>query len=139
MNLLIAIPLFWAGMIAAISFLEAPLKFRAPGITQALGLGIGKRVFTALNRVEIVFAVVIVATVAITQPPLEWPILVLFAVIAMLFVQTVWLLPNLVRQAEAVIAGENPPRGRLHLAFIAFEALKIILLITAGVGSVARI
>ena len=125
-------------MIAAISFLEAPLKFRAPGITQALGLGIGKRVFTALNRVEIVFAVSILATVAITRPPLEWPILVLFAVIAMLFVQTVWLLPNLVRQAKAVIAGENPPRGRLHLAFIAFEALKIILLITAGAGVLVK-
>lgn len=119
-------------MIAAISFLEAPLKFRAPGITQALGLSIGKRVFTALNRVEIVFAVLIVATFAITRPPLESPILMLFVVIAMLVFQTLWLLPNLVRRADAVIAGENPPHGRLHLIFIAFEAIKIIFLITAG-------
>ena len=30
----------WLGMVLAISFLEAPLKFRAPGVTIALGLGI---------------------------------------------------------------------------------------------------
>ncbi|HEY7487283.1 MAG TPA: hypothetical protein VH912_22700 [Streptosporangiaceae bacterium] len=28
----------WFGMLTAISFLEAPLKFRAPGITLPLGL-----------------------------------------------------------------------------------------------------
>ena len=39
----------WLGMVLAISFLEAPLKFRAPGITIALGLGIGRLVFRALN------------------------------------------------------------------------------------------
>lgn len=44
-------------MVGAISFVEAPLKFRAPNITLALGLGIGKLVFQMLNRIEIVFAV----------------------------------------------------------------------------------
>lgn len=39
-------------MVAAISLLEAPLKFRAPGITTALGLGIGRLVFQALNIAE---------------------------------------------------------------------------------------
>jgi hypothetical protein len=31
----------WLGMVLAISFLETPVKFRAPGITIPLGLGIG--------------------------------------------------------------------------------------------------
>lgn len=39
----------WLGMVLAISFLETPLKFRAPGITLPLGLGIGRLVFRALN------------------------------------------------------------------------------------------
>ena len=39
----------WLGMVLAISFLEAPLKFRAPGVTLQLGLGIGRLVFRALN------------------------------------------------------------------------------------------
>lgn len=58
----------WLGMVLAISFLEAPLKFRAPGITVPLGLGIGRLVFRALNAVEIVLATVVVAAVATDAP-----------------------------------------------------------------------
>lgn len=39
----------WLGMVFAISFLEAPLKFRAPGVDLRIGLGIGRLVFRALN------------------------------------------------------------------------------------------
>jgi hypothetical protein len=46
-GLALAVPFLWLGMVLAISFLEAPLKFRAPGITLALGLGIGRLVFRA--------------------------------------------------------------------------------------------
>ncbi|WP_030167297.1 MULTISPECIES: hypothetical protein [Actinomycetes] len=33
--------LIWLGMVLAISFLEAPLKFRAPGVDLKTGLGSG--------------------------------------------------------------------------------------------------
>lgn len=56
-----AVSFRWLGMVLAISFLEAPLKFRAPGVTVPIGLGIGRRVFRALNRVEAVLAVVVIA------------------------------------------------------------------------------
>ena len=51
----IAITFVWLGMVLAISFLEAPLKFRAPNVTLQIGLGIGRLVFRALNTVELVF------------------------------------------------------------------------------------
>lgn len=44
------LPVFWFGMVVAISFLEAPIKFRAPGVTLAIGLGIGRKVFLASMR-----------------------------------------------------------------------------------------
>jgi hypothetical protein len=47
-------------MVLAISFLEAPLKFPAPGVTLHVGLGIGRPVFHALNSAEVLLAVVIV-------------------------------------------------------------------------------
>ncbi|RYG21549.1 MAG: hypothetical protein EOO07_02375, partial [Chitinophagaceae bacterium] len=49
----------WIGFVCAISFLEAWLKFRAPGVTLPIGLGIGRLVFAALNKVEWIFAVAI--------------------------------------------------------------------------------
>lgn len=41
----IAAVFIWIGFVGVISFMEAWLKFRAPGITLSLGLGIGRLVF----------------------------------------------------------------------------------------------
>ena len=54
-----AATLIWLGMVLAISFLEAPLKFRAEGLELPVGLAIGRIVFRALNIAEVVWAVVI--------------------------------------------------------------------------------
>ena len=64
----IAVTFVWLGMVLAISFLEAPLKFRSPGITVPLGVGIGRLVFRALNAVEGAFAVVLVVGVFAGSP-----------------------------------------------------------------------
>lgn len=54
--IVIIVTFLWIGFVCAISFMEAWLKFQAPGITVPLGLGIGRLVFNALNTVEWVFA-----------------------------------------------------------------------------------
>ena len=60
-------PLVWTGMIAGISFLETPLKFRAPGVTLPLGLGIGQLVFRALNKTEWAFFILWALPLLITH------------------------------------------------------------------------
>jgi hypothetical protein len=65
----VAVVFVWLGMVLAISFLEAPLKFRAPNVTLRIGLGIGRLVFRALNTVEVLFAMVILSTGIASQPP----------------------------------------------------------------------
>src|SRR3546814_20703892 len=57
----------WLGMVLAISFIEAPLKFRAPGVTIPLGLGIGRLVFRALNSVELLLAPAIVVCLVVAE------------------------------------------------------------------------
>ncbi len=64
----------WMGFICAISFMEAWLKFRAPGVTVPIGLGIGKLVFGALNRVEWVFALVILSIWLLGRYPFRIPL-----------------------------------------------------------------
>ena len=62
----------WLGMVVAISFLEAPLKFRAPGVTVRIALGIGRLVFRGLNTAEAILATVLLvsaAAAALRQPP----------------------------------------------------------------------
>lgn len=128
----IAIPFIWFGMVGAISFVEAPLKFRAPNVTLALGLGIGKLVFQMLNRIEIVFALMMLFSLFFSRPATNFPLYVFGAIFVLLLLQTVWLLPLLNVRAEQVIAGEVAPHSNNHLIFIAFEVLKFILLFVLG-------
>ena len=60
----VAVVFVWLGMVLAISFIEAPLKFRAPGVTLQIGLGIGRLVFRALNACELSLAAIVVACFA---------------------------------------------------------------------------
>jgi hypothetical protein len=128
----ITIPFIWFGMVGAISFVEAPLKFRAPNVTLALGLGIGKLVFQMLNRIETVFALLMLVSLFFAPPEGVFALYVFGVIFLLLMLQTVWLLPLLNIRAEQVIAGEVAPHSNNHLIFIAFEVLKFILLFIMG-------
>lgn len=129
----VALPFLWLGMVLAISFLEAPLKFRAPGITVPLGLGIGRLVFRALNLVEVVLAVALLAVTATGSADRDAWIL-LGATTVVLAVQLLAVRPPLDRRAVRVAAGEPVAGSHLHVAYIALESVKVVLL--AVVGSV---
>lgn len=120
----------WLGMVLAISFLEAPLKFRAPGVTVPLGLGIGRVVFRALNLVEVVLLLLLVAAVVIAPRP---ALLVSSGALALLVgVQLGAVRPALNRRSDRVLAGEELPRSRGHLVYVALEVVKVVLLVVAG-------
>jgi hypothetical protein len=123
-------------MVAAISFLEAPLKFRAPGITVPLGLGIGRLVFKALNIAESVLAVTLLIALATRRPAGHAWIPAVIAT-ACLIIQMAALRPRLDRRAAAVIAGGEIAPSRPHLGYIALELIKAITLLTAGALSLA--
>lgn len=124
----------WVGFVGAISFMEAWLKFRAPGINTTLGLGIGKLVFHALNRMEWIFLGAIMLQFLFTykkQSGCGWYLLVLPAV--MLILQTFWLLPVLDHRADMLIRGEIPPESRLHFVYVALEVVKVFFLFLFGI------
>lgn len=127
-----AVTFVWVGMVLAISFLEAPLKFRAPGVTIPVGLGIGRLVFRALNAVEAVLAVVVVLAVALGDAP-ALVISLTAAVAALLLAQLAVVRPLLNRRSDRVLAGEELPRSRSHLWYVALEVLKAGALIALGV------
>lgn len=122
------VPMLWLGMVLAISFLEAPLKFRAPGVTTELGLGIGRLVFRALNIVEAVLAaVLLVAAVVLAPAGAVWIWLAIAVVI--LVVQLAVVRPPLSRRSDRVLAGEELSRSTAHYWYIGLEIAKVIALI----------
>ncbi len=134
--ILIVITFLWIGFVSAISFMEAWLKFRAPGITLPLGLGIGRLVFGALNKVEWVFALFIIVTVALTQKNYI-NIQNLFALIPIiiLIIQSWYALPELDARAEMHIRGWDVQPSNLHFIYIVMEFIKIFSLIVYGITS----
>lgn len=125
--------LLWPGCIIAISCMESWLKFRAPGVTLPVGLGIGKLVFNALNKMEWIFALMIVAAYFFNKSSIDSGSIILFGIVAgILALQTVWLLPALDSRATEVIHGKTLPPSYLHWYFIGGEVIKLGSLATLG-------
>lgn len=116
----------WIGFICAISFMEAWLKFRAPGVTLPIGLGIGRLVFAALNKVEWVFSSIKTIRKTNINP-------LYMVVVLVLILQTVWLLPALDVRAQHYIDAKNVPHANLHFYFVIAEVVKVVALFIFGI------
>lgn len=142
---LIAVPFTWLGLVVAISFIETPLKFKAPGMTHALGLGIGRLVFKVLNLVEAALAVVVILAwifAAQNVPPVAGALLIV-AMVA-LAAQMLVLRPAMSARTKVLAGtavtddGGAPVQGNVgtstHIAYIGAEVVKVLALPIAGVG-----
>lgn len=135
--IIIVITFIWVGLLFRISFIEAPLKFQAPNITLPLGLGIGKIVFAALNKIEILFSIILISSfwlgkISIKSNPIY------LVVLLILLIQSVGLLPILDERADAIIAGQDITETYHHVVYIVLEIIKIILLLVAGIKFLKR-
>jgi hypothetical protein len=126
----------WLGMVLAISFVETPLKFRAPGVTLQIGLGIGRLVFRALNACELALAVVVVVCFVIKPPAIGVAAAATVAVITLL-AQVLAVRPRLTRRSDTVLVGGQGPRSHAHWAYVGLEIVKVVALLIAGVKLLA--
>lgn len=128
----IAITFIWAGMVCGISFLEAPLKFQAPGITLELGLGIGKIVFGALTKIEMAFSLFLIALLSLNQSKMSTWMLFMLPILIVV-IDNALLMPILNERTEMIISGITPPASSTHWWYIALELLKLISLLIGGI------
>jgi hypothetical protein len=123
--------MLWAGVVIGVSFLAAPAKFGALGLSLPVAMEVGRREFGALNLTELVLAVVTLALAAYARPErVIWLGLGLAAVIVIL--QWLWLLPVLDARAELIIRGETPQPAPWHALYIGAEVLKLLALLVIG-------
>lgn len=132
----IAATFCWIGVVVAISFIEAPLKFRAPGVTVPIGLGIGRLVFKVVNTVETLLAAAVLVALLVDTPPGLATTALAVAVVA-LAGQLTLVRPRLSRRSDAVLAGEDAPRSHAHHAYVGLECVKLIGLLVGGIGVLA--
>ena len=123
----------WIGFIGAISFMEAWIKFRAPGITLPLGLGIGKLVFFALNKMEWLFSLIIIISLLYARNPLNFNSIFFLIPFVILLIQTFWLLPILDARADLHIQGEVISSSFHHFYYVGLETIKLVSLFIFGI------
>ena len=113
--------------------MEAWIKFRAPGVTMPIGLGIGRLVFGALNNVEWLFTLVILSTIFCTKTKLRTiQNTYYFIPLLLLLLQTIWVLPALDNRAELYIQQLPVPTSYLHFYFVGMELIKVAFLALFG-------
>jgi hypothetical protein len=132
-SIAVAVTFVWLGMVVAISFLEAPVKSRAPGVTLRIGLGIGRLVFRALNTAEALLATAVGITLIVGAHPATVLVPTLTAT-AVLIVQLVAVRPRLTRRSHAVLAGRDAPRSHSHHVYIGLDTPKVLALLAGGIA-----
>lgn len=124
----LVLPALWLGLIIAIDLIEAPLKFQAPGITVPLGLGIGRLVFTAMNAVELVLAVLLAVAVLRRPRPARASLWTAGVIGALLLLKTAVIRPLLASYTDAVLAGTSSGGSLVHVWYIAVDAVLFLAL-----------
>ncbi|ALJ21089.1 hypothetical protein [Microbacterium sp. No. 7] len=128
-SLRLILPSLWLGLVIALSFIEAPLKFQAPGITVPLGLGIGRLMFFALAIGGWVLLIALTITALRPPRPARADVVVLAGLWVVLAVQTFVIRPPLNARSDIVIAGGDPGDSPLHYLYIASDVLIVALLV----------
>ncbi|MGD9227255.1 MAG: hypothetical protein PVF26_12210, partial [Desulfobacterales bacterium] len=126
-RLLACISLIWLGMILGISFLETPVKFKAPSVTLEIGLDVGRQVFGVFNKVECVLALGMAILIVIIRQK-DRLVILLGVVWSSLVLQTFWLLPILDDRVELILQGQTPAPSYLHTIYVGLEVLKAVAL-----------
>lgn len=124
------VPAVWMGLVLGLSFIETPLKFTAPGITTALGLGIGRIVFNALAIAGVILLIVITVSAFARPRENRTGFVLIGALWVTAAVQSLVIRPLLSARSDVVIAGGDPGQSWLHYGYIAAEVVLLALLLS---------
>ncbi|MBX3549067.1 MAG: hypothetical protein KIT15_12375 [Xanthobacteraceae bacterium] len=132
-----AIAVFWIGLIIGISFIATPVKFFAASLTLPVALEIGRHTFGFLNKLEWFVLAALLFPIALLYQ--RFAIIIAILIGAVLVAETFWLLPQLDKRVDLILAGQVVEPSILHASYVAAEVLKCVLLFTlAGFGALQQ-
>ena len=117
----------WIGGMAALDFIDAPLRFATPALTRNQAVALGQAVFARFNRIEVACGVIALAAAAAARS-VRWTVVVTAAMLVFAAVQTFYLTPEITRLAVGLdFVNRTPGDPRyaairsLHGAYAAVE------------------
>ncbi|KAF9921546.1 hypothetical protein FBU30_008397, partial [Linnemannia zychae] len=133
----------WLGANLAISFMEAPVKFLAPTPARRSLIDVGRHVFSALNKVEVILATFdLFGWYILNQRGLlpggkgssgfGWRQLFrLFPGLIVYVLQSFTFLPVMRDVGARYVDGRPTESAKVHGIYVAFELAKVITLVTS--------
>lgn len=131
------VALVWIGLLVGVSLLATPVKFRAPTLELPVALDVGRHTFSVFIIVEFVGLALLALAIFIGARS-RMMLAGLLVIVAVLSIQSVWLLPALDARVETYLAGEVPPDSMLHMFYVAAEGAKLLALIFISTLSLRR-
>ncbi len=126
----------WVGITVGVSLLATPVRFTAATITRPVALDVGRVMFAALNKAELLALVLLLIVVRVAGLAHRW--WALCAGLALIVIaQGVWLIPELSARTDIIIAGGEPPASYAHAIYSSLELVKIGLLFYCGFASLS--
>ncbi|MDH3482377.1 MAG: hypothetical protein OEM50_11710 [Gammaproteobacteria bacterium] len=127
----------WVGITVGVSLIATPVRFTAASITRPVALDVGRVVFAALHKAEIVALVLLLLIVRIAGLSRKWwPVCALLVLIVI--AQGVWLIPELAARTDVIMSGGEPPPSYAHAVYSSLELIKIGLLLFFGFSALAE-
>ena len=121
----------WLGMTVGISMIATPVRFSAESITRPVALDVGRVVFAALNKVELLALVLLLVVVRVSGRSRNlwaWCSVLVLIVVA----QGAWLIPELAARTDIILAGREPPPSYAHAIYSTLELAKMAMLLYLG-------
>lgn len=126
----------WFGLSAGISLLEAPVKFTAPTLTRPVALDVGRVVFQALNKVELILLILLLVLLRVSGQTKTY-LLYACVITLIMIAQSVWLLPELSARSVSIVSGVEPGPSIAHGAYAVTELLKLATLFLLGLRAMS--
>lgn len=127
----------WLGILLGVAFLATPVKFQAPSLSLPVALDVGRATFALLAKVEWGLGAALFA-VALTVGRRVWTVTAA-ALGGLLALQALWLRPILDERVGMIIAGQAVPPDSHHLAYIAVECLKALMLLGLSLAALSAL
>jgi hypothetical protein len=125
----------WVGGMAALDFIDAPLRFTTPGISRNQAVALGQAVFVRFNRVEVALGITAVAAAAAARSA-RWTLAVTVFMLVLVAVQTFYLTPEITGLAAGLDFVNRTPGDPRYAAIRSLHNLYAALELVIFAGGV---
>lgn len=126
----------WVGGMAALDFIDAPLRFATPAISRNQAVALGQAVFARFNRVEVALGIVALAAAAAARSA-RWTVAVTALMLALVLVQTFYLTPEITRLAAGLDFVTRTPGDPRYAAIRSLHNVYAAVEIAVFAGGIA--